>query len=99
MQIFTPVKELGWRWSTIKPVLKQDYEQRHQILLSQYEKAMKAYNLKKIRKEKKKIDMEQGIGNFQNKTPLPHTLNKGLSIKDVSTFSLISNYLVPRVKH
>lgn len=44
-------KELGRRWATIDPTLKQSYEQRYQESRRQYEQAMQAYKPQKKKKD------------------------------------------------
>ena len=44
-------KELGRRWATIDPALKQSYEQRYQDSRRQYEQAMAAYKPQKKKKD------------------------------------------------
>merc|ERR1711994_660026 len=44
-------KELGRRWATIDPALKQQYEQRYQESRKQYEQAMTAYKPQKKKKD------------------------------------------------
>merc|ERR1711937_747713 len=43
-------KELGRRWATINPAIKQSYEQRYQESRRQYEQALQAYNPQKKKK-------------------------------------------------
>merc|ERR1711874_66797 len=47
-------KELGRRWATINPAIKQSYEQRYQESRRQYEQAIQAYKPQKKKKKKKK---------------------------------------------
>merc|ERR1712121_273850 len=44
-------KELGRRWATINPAIKQSYEQRYQESRRQYEQALQAYNPQKKKKD------------------------------------------------
>jgi len=44
-------KELGRRWATIDPTVKQSYEQRYQDSRRQYEQAMQAYKPQKKKKD------------------------------------------------
>lgn len=44
-------KELGRRWATIDPAIKQSYEQRYQDSRRQYEQAMQAYKPQKKKKD------------------------------------------------
>ena len=44
-------KELGRRWATIDPALKQQYEQRYQESRREYEQAMTAYKPQKKKKD------------------------------------------------
>jgi len=44
-------KELGRRWATIDPAVKQSYEQRYQDSRRQYEQAMQAYKPQKKKKD------------------------------------------------
>ncbi len=44
-------KELGRRWATIDPAIKQGYEQRYQESRRQYEQAMQAYKPQKKKKD------------------------------------------------
>merc|ERR1712154_155002 len=49
-------KELGRRWATIDPTVKQSYEQRYQDSRRLYEQAMQAY---KPQKKRRRIQMRQ----------------------------------------
>merc|ERR1711881_476159 len=44
-------KELGRRWATIDPAIKQSYEQRYQESRRQYEQALQAYKPQKKKKD------------------------------------------------
>ena len=44
-------KELGRRWATIDPTIKQSYEQRYQESRRQYEQALQAYKPQKKKKD------------------------------------------------
>merc|ERR1712203_1018077 len=44
-------KELGRRWATINPAIKQSYEQRYQESRRQYEQALQAYKPQKKKKD------------------------------------------------
>merc|ERR550532_1790766 len=44
-------KELGRRWATIDPAVKQSYEQRYQDSRRQYEQALQAYKPQKKKKD------------------------------------------------
>merc|ERR1712170_227390 len=44
-------KELGRRWATIDPAVKQSYEQRYQESRRQYEQALQAYKPQKKKKD------------------------------------------------